>query len=124
MSKRLNFAQCTSCHPNEEYVGDDYDVEDDLFEESLDGSNDEHGLSAEEKKPNEQLQELQAYNLREKNVPLTRGQRRAKARNMRRTERRSDARLRKKLKKNNGEGVVNSITDEVRNSIIYYSLYY
>ena len=120
MSKRLNFAQCTSCHPNEEYVGDDYDVEDDLFEDSLDGSNDEHGLSAEEKKPNEQLQELQAYNLRERNVQLSFNQTKAKAR----SQRRSAATLRKRLKKNNGEDGVNSITDEVRNSIIYYSLYY
>ena len=117
VNKRLNFAQCTSCYPNEEYAGDDYDEEDDLFEDSLDESNDEHSLSAEEKKPNEQLQELQAYNLRERNVPLTKKQRKAKARNQRRN-------LRKKLKKNNGEYGVNSITDEVSYIIIYYTLCY
>ena len=106
VSKRLNFAQCTSCYPNEEYAGDDYDEEDDLFEDSLDESNDEHSLSADDKKPNEQLEELQADSLRERIVPLTRGQRRVEAR-------------RKKMKKNNGDDGVNSVTDEVRYCIIY-----
>ena len=64
VSKRLNFAQCTSCYPNEEYAGDDYDEEDDLFEDSLDGSNDEHSFGADEKKPNEELQQLQSQNLK------------------------------------------------------------
>ena len=111
VSKRLNFAQCTSCYPNEEYAGDDYDEEDDLFEDSLDESNDEHSLSADDKKPNEQLEELQADSLRERIVPLTRGQRRVEAR-------------RKKMKKNNGDDGVNSVTDEVRYCIIYCTLYY
>ena len=115
--KKLNFEQCTSCYPNEEYAGDDYDEEDDLFEDSLDESNDEHSLSDEEKTPNEQIQELQAYNLRERNVPLTKKQRKAKAQNQRRN-------LRKKLKKNNGEYGVNSITDEVSYIIIYYTFCY
>ena len=53
----------------------------------------------------------------ERIVPLTRGQRKAKARNQRRN-------LRKKLKKNNGEYGVNSITDEVSYIIIYYTLCY
>ena len=133
MKKKLIFEQPTFCYPNEENVGDDYDAEDDLFE---DESNDGHGIDANEKKSNNEFLKILQYdnlkekkeydNLKEKKVPvllgtgqkLTRGQRRALSR------RRSAARLRKRLKKNNGEDGVNSITDQVRFIIIYYTLCY
>ena len=147
MKKKLIFEQPTFCYPNEENVGDDYDAEDDLFE---DESNDGHGIDANEKKSNNEFLKILQYdnlkekkeydkydNLKEKKVPvllgtgqkLTRGQRRAlsrmrRANNIAKYKRRSAARLRKRLKKNNGEDGVNSITDEVRYIIIYYTLCY
>jgi len=127
LKKRLHLHQFTNCYPNEENVGDDYDEEDDLFEESLDGSNDDHCVDDDNKELNNALQELQSLNLKEKKVRLTRGQRRAAARknrNAAKLKRRAATRLRKKLKKNNGEDGVNSITDEVRYSVTYYNLYY
>ena len=128
MKKKLIFEQPTSCYPNEENVGDEYDAEDDLFE---DESNDGHSFDADEKKENKELLKILQYdNLKEKKVPLrtgqkgvlgrlTRGQRRALSRRTLSQARRSAARLRKKLKKNNGEDGVNSITDQVRFIIIY-----
>ena len=117
--KRLHFHQFTNCYPNEENVGDEYDIEDDLFEDCAEESNDENSINVEEKKPNEELRELQSHNLKEKKLPLPRGQS-----GVARIKRRAAARVRKKLKKNNGDDGVNSITDEVSYCIIYYTLYY
>ena len=80
-----------------------------MFEDALDGSDDEHSVDDDEKEVNEALKELQCLNLKEKKVPL-----KAVA----------EIRNGKKLKKNNGENGVNTITDEVRYIVIYYTLYY